>query len=156
MVHYCKNIVWHPCGCPSKRRMKLTWKLLLWQFSLTGYTTSKCVFWFVFVARVSNIYFLIMIICCTSAIWYRSFNWPGIKIQLCDRTAKITPHCLGHLVFSKISPYNSYLPLIFGTNASIWGYFQNVLHCRFWGHWGKKMIKVEFWGCKSQKFVISS
>ena len=51
------NSRWHPCGYPSKRRMKLTWKLLLWQFSLTGYTTSKCVFLFVFLARVSNILF---------------------------------------------------------------------------------------------------
>ena len=49
--------------------------------------------------------------------------------------------------FSAISTYNSYLPLIFGTNALVWGYFWNVRKGRFWGHWGQRTIDVEFWGC---------
>ena len=35
------------------------------------------------------------------------------------------------------SPYNSYLPLIFGKFAVIWGHFQNILTSRFWGRWGR-------------------
>ena len=36
------------------------------------------------------------------------------------------------------STYDSYLSLIFGKFALIWGYFQNVSMCRFWGHWGRR------------------
>ena len=36
------------------------------------------------------------------------------------------------------SPYDSYLPLIFGKFALIWGHFQNILASRFWGHWGRR------------------
>ena len=38
--------------------------------------------------------------------------------------------------FSATSTYNSYLPLIFEKFALIWGHFQNIWVCRFWGHWG--------------------
>ena len=41
-------------------------------------------------------------------------------------------------VFSATSTYNSYLPLIFGKFALIWGHFQNICVCRFWGHWGRR------------------
>ena len=36
------------------------------------------------------------------------------------------------------SPYDSYLPLIFGKFALIWGHFQNILTSRFWGRWGRR------------------
>ena len=36
------------------------------------------------------------------------------------------------------SPYNSYLPLIFGKFALIWGHFQNILTSRFRGRWGRR------------------
>ena len=61
--------------------------------------------------------------------------------------------------------YNSYLPSIFGTNALIWGYFPNYLQHCFWGHWGQRMIEVEFWACDmkfcnhfeslANKFIVS-
>ena len=35
------------------------------------------------------------------------------------------------------SIYDSYLPLIFGKFALIWGHFQNILASRFWDHWGR-------------------
>ena len=40
--------------------------------------------------------------------------------------------------FSVTSTYNSYLPLIFGKFAMIWGHFQNICVSRFWGHWGHR------------------
>jgi hypothetical protein len=40
--------------------------------------------------------------------------------------------------FSATSTYDSYLPLIFGKFALIWGHFQNVCVCRFRGHWGRR------------------
>ena len=36
------------------------------------------------------------------------------------------------------STYDSYLPLIFGKFALIWGHFQNVSVCRFRGCWGRR------------------
>ena len=48
------------------------------------------------------------------------------------------PSLLRTLGFSATSTYNSYLPLIFGKFALIWGHFQNVSVCRFWGRWGRR------------------
>ena len=42
------------------------------------------------------------------------------------------------------STYDSYLPLIFGKFALIWGHFQNILMSRFrgrWGRWGQTTSK---------------
>ena len=36
------------------------------------------------------------------------------------------------------STYDSYLPLIFGKFALIWGHFQNILTSRFRGRWGRR------------------
>ena len=36
------------------------------------------------------------------------------------------------------SPNDSYLPLIFGKFALIWGHFQNILTSRFRGRWGHR------------------
>ena len=65
-----------------------------------------------------------------------------------EQSYPYTPHCLGHLVIVRSLPtIHMYLPAIFGTNALIWGFFQNVWKGRFWGHWGQRTFKVEFWGC---------
>ena len=39
---------------------------------------------------------------------------------------------------SATSTCNSYLPLLFGKFALIWGHFQNVSVCRFRGRWGRR------------------
>ena len=39
---------------------------------------------------------------------------------------------------SATSTYDSYLPLIFGKFALIWGHFWNIRKGRFWGHWGHR------------------
>ena len=39
---------------------------------------------------------------------------------------------------SATSTYNSYLPLLFGKFALIWGHFQNVSVCHFQGRWGRR------------------
>ena len=52
------------------------------------------------------------------------------------------------------SPYDSYLPLIFGKFALIWGYFQNVCACRFWGHWGQRRPDGQEGGFRGWKIQI--
>jgi hypothetical protein len=53
-------------------------------------------------------------------------------------------HCTGHssllrtFGFSATSTYDSYLLLIFGKFALIWGHYKNVLASHFWGHWGRR------------------
>jgi hypothetical protein len=49
-----------------------------------------------------------------------------------------------------------YLRLIFGRNALIWGYFQNVWQCRFWGHECQRMFEVGFWDFDPKMFLAKS
>ena len=63
--------------------------------------------------------------------------------------------------FSATCIYNSYFSSIFGWNALIWGYFQNVCCCRFWGHWGplrshKGNSVLDILRLQSRNFVIIS
>ena len=39
--------------------------------------------------------------------------------------------------------YRQFIPSM--NLALIWGYFQNVWQCRFWGHGGQRTFKVKFW-----------
>ena len=55
--------------------------------------------------------------------------WYPIHISFM-RLAK-HPSLLRTFGFSAISTYDSYLPSIFGRNASIWCYFKNILEGRF-------------------------
>ena len=59
-------------------------------------------------------------------------NSPYLLYRSCSKTppSTISP--------SKTSTYDSYLPLIFGKFALIWGHFQNILTSRFRGRWGPR------------------
>ena len=64
-----------------------------------------------------------------------------MKISICQIQAYYIPthsSLLSVFGLNATSTYDSYLPLIFGKFALIWGHFQNILTSRFWGRWGRR------------------
>ena len=67
----------------------------------------------------------------------------------------IHPSLLRTFGFSAISTYDSYLPSIFGTNALIWGFFQNFCKANVWSHWGRRTFMVEFEAATSKSLQLA-
>ena len=83
--------------------------------------------------------------------WYKVPIWVSNWIVLAlieetDGSRHLSLHSslLRTFGLSATSTYDSYLPLLFGKFALIWGHFQNVSVCRFrgrWGRWGQTTSK---------------
>ena len=144
----------------NRKTSKLTQKLrkqeilnFMWmvdhQIPLTP-LTFLCLSYNWFETRLSNfsvLMFILRLMCSATDSNVRKY-WSKEVQKECH------PSLLKTWGFSTISTYNSFLPSIFGTNALIWGYFWNVRKGCFWGHWGQRVIKVEFWGCDLE--ILSS
>ena len=62
----------------------------------------------------------------------------AFELSSCPFAKMIHSSLLSVFGLNATSTYDSYLPLIFGKFALIWGHFQNILTSRFRGRWGRR------------------